>query len=79
MSLRHGLIIALLLAVCGAIGYWFYTHFEKEQKEIEVGYHGAARVNTLLAAQRYFESFGVTARSVEGLTEFPPASSTPIS
>lgn len=76
MSLRHGLIIALLLAVCGAIGYWFYTHFEKEQKEIEVGYHGAARVNTLLAAQRYFESFGVTARSVEGLTEFPPATAT---
>ena len=76
MNLRQGLIIALLLAVCGAIGYWFYTNFEKERKEIEVGYHGAARVNSLLAAQRYFESFGVPTRSVESLTEFPPASST---
>ena len=76
MNLRQGLIIALLLAVCGAIGYWFYTNFEKERKEIEVGYHGAARVNSLLAAQRYFESFGVPTRSVESLTEFPPVSAT---
>jgi hypothetical protein len=76
MNLRSGLLIALVLAICGASGYWFYTNFEKVQKEIDVGFHGAARVNDLLAAQRYFESFGVTTRSVEGLTEFPPPSAT---
>ncbi len=76
MNLRQGLIIAALLTMVGAIAYWFYTNFEKVQKEVDVGFHGAARINELLAAQRYFESFGVTARSVESLTEFPPAPAT---
>jgi len=76
MTLRQGLIIALVLAVAGAIGYWFYANFEKERKDIDVGFLGAARYNPLLAAQRYIQSFGVTAHSEEGLTLLPPAKAT---
>ncbi len=72
MSLRQGLIIALLLALASAIGYWFYSNFERVSKETEVGFLGPARYNPLLAAQRYFESFGVKAHSLEGLTVMPP-------
>jgi len=76
MTLRQGLIIALLLTIAGAIGYWFYSNFEKEHKETEVGFLGAARYNPLLAAQRYFESFGLKAQSQEGLTVLPPNNAT---
>ena len=76
MTLRQGLIVALLLALGGVIGYWFYTHFEKVRKEKAVGFLGAARYNPLLAAQRYFESFGLVAQSVEGLSTLPPSTVT---
>lgn len=76
MTLRQGLIVALLLALAGAIGYWFYSNFEKVRKDTEVGFLGAARYNPLLAAQRYFESFGVKAHSLEGLTVLPPHNAT---
>lgn len=76
MTWRQGLILALLLAVAGAIGFWFNKNFEKERKEKEVGFLGAARYNHLLAAQRYFESFGVKAHSLEGLTVMPPHQAT---
>lgn len=76
MTLRQGLIFALLLAVAGAIGYWFYSNFEKESKEVDIGFLGEARYNPVLAAQRYIQSFGVTARSEEGLTVLPPSKAT---
>ena len=72
MTLRYGLILALLLAIGGAIGYWFNLNFEKESKEVEIGFLGEARYNPMLAAQRYFESFGLKANSTEGLTTLPP-------
>ena len=76
MTLRQGLFFALVLAVGGAIGYWFYTNFEKQRKQVEIGFLGTASYNPLLAAQRYFESFGVVAHSVEGLTTLPPTNGT---
>ena len=76
MTLRYGLILALLLAIGGAIGYWFNLNFEKESKEVEIGFLGEARYNPMLAAQRYFESFGLKANSTEGLTTLPPTTAT---
>lgn len=76
MTLRYGLLLTLLLALASAFGYWFYSNFEKERTEKEIGFTGAARLNPLLAAQRYFESFGVAARSEEGLSVLPPSNTT---
>ncbi len=76
MSLRYGLILAFILALGSAFGYWFYSNFEKERKEKEIGFLGEARYNPLLAAQRYFQSFGVTTSSEEGLTILPPSRTT---
>ena len=76
MTLRYGLIVALVLALASAFSYWFYSNFEKERTEKEIGFLGEARLNPLLAAQRYFQSFGVAARSAEGLTILPPSNTT---
>ena len=76
MTLRQGLIVALLLALASLIGHWFYSNFEKQREQKDIGFHGAARTNPLLAAQRYFESFGLKAHSVEGLTTLPPTQAT---
>lgn len=76
MNLRQGLILALILVVGSAIAYWFYSNFEKERKEIEIGFLGEARYNPVLAAQRYLQSFGIVARSEEGLTALPPTNAT---
>ena len=76
MTQRYGLILVLILTAASAIGYWFYSNFEKERVEKEIGLLGEARYNRLLAAQRYFQSFGVVARSEEGLTILPPSKAT---
>ena len=76
MTLRYGLIVALVLALASAFGYWFYSNFEKERSEKDIGFLGEARINPLLAAQRYFQSFGIAARSEEGLTVLPPSKTT---
>lgn len=76
MTWRQGLILAMVLAVAGAIGFWFNKNFEKVREQKEVGFLGAARFNDLLAAQRYFESWGVKAHSLEGLTTLPPHQAT---
>ncbi len=76
MSLRQALFLLLVLVLGSAIGYWFYTNFETERKEIEIGFLGEARYNPTLAAQRYFQSFGLVARSEEGLTVLPSSNAT---
>ena len=76
MSLRYALILALILAVAGAGGYWFNHNFEKQRTEKDIGFQGEARDNDLLAAQRYFQSFNMAARSVEGLALLPPNTAT---
>lgn len=72
MSWRQGLLAVLSMVLCAAFAYWFYSNFEREKKEIEIGFHGAARWNSLLAAQRYFEEFGLPAHSVEEFAALPP-------
>ena len=76
MSLRYALILALILAVAGAGGYWFNRNYEKQRAEKDIGFQGEARDNDLLAAQRYFQSFNMAARSVEGLALLPPNTAT---
>ena len=76
MTLRYSLIVTLVLALIGALAYWFYSNFEKERTEKEIGFLGEARFNSLLAAQRYFQSFGVEAHSEEGFTILPPSKAT---
>ena len=76
MSARQSLLTLLIMAAFAAAGYWFYTHFEKVKKEIEIGYQGEARSNELLAAQRYFQSFKLTASSHDGMVDLPPTNAT---
>ena len=56
------LTLALLLAALG--GYWFFTHFERVEEDVEVGYQGAARANPFLAAERLFTRLGAPARTL---------------
>lgn len=76
MTMRQILLTLLIAAGCAAAAYWFYTHFEKVKKEIDIGYQGEARNNDLLAAQRFFQSFRLAASSHEGMVDLPPTQAT---
>lgn len=76
MSARQGLLLLFILALAAAAGYWFHTHFVKVKKENEIGFQGEARMNYLLAAQRYFESLHIVASSHEGIRTLPASDAT---
>ncbi|HYU34169.1 MAG TPA: DUF4350 domain-containing protein, partial [Thermoanaerobaculia bacterium] len=67
VSIAGGILAALALA-------WFFTHFERVEEEVEVGYQGAARTNPFLAAERLFTRLGAPARTLAaGPATLPPA------
>ncbi len=54
-------LLCLLLAGCGKV----------QREEVEIGYRGEARVNPLLAAERFFIEMGLEASRRFSLTEMP--------
>ena len=69
-------IVALLAAVVAAAGtVWFDRHFEKQTREVRVGYSAAAVRNPFLAAERFLINVGIDSESVPGrerLRNLPP-------
>ena len=55
---RFAVVISLGLMVLFYSGYWINTHFEQHCEAVEIGLHGAAADNPLLAAQRLLERMG---------------------
>ena len=61
-------VIGLMLVVCAQFGAWFFDNYNRVSRDIYVGYHGEARYNELLAAQRFTEALGLEADSQAGLS-----------
>lgn len=76
MKDRRLLIAAIALvvvALLGGIAWSLRDSFEKVEVEEDVGYHGAARVNPLLAAEQLYTNLGAPARTLPGaLVTLPP-------
>lgn len=62
----------LILLLAGAITAWWLHTFERVEKEVEVGYRGAARRNPYYAAERLFERLGAPARTAAAGLDLPP-------
>ena len=71
---RISVLSALLIAVVLAAG--FFTWFDRVPYQRYAGYHGEARTNSLLAAQRFLASMGVAAQSFASLQGLPPPGGT---
>ena len=63
------IVLASLAIVIIYIIYWFFSHFERVPRQVEVGYQGEARDNPFLAAQRLLERMGTTVKTVIHLPE----------
>lgn len=74
-------VIALVIVGLGFFAYrwynqWYDENYEKVTKDVFVGYHGEARTNSLLAAQRFFEAYHIPVSSHEGIAQIPPLDTT---
>ena len=75
---RRPILLTLVLAtvaIAVALGaLWFFKNFERVEEDVWVGYHGAARTNPFLAAERLFTRLGAPARTLPaGPEKLPPA------
>lgn len=62
---RQTLMIAAVLVVLSLVTtWWFYETFEYRVEEKDVGFHGEARRNPYLAAERFLEKFGMEIKSL---------------
>lgn len=61
-------IVALLLAIIGGLGYWWYTTLVWEEKEIDLGYSKEALQNNFLAAEIFLRKHGIQATTVKNLS-----------
>lgn len=61
-------IIAGVLTVVIALGYWWYTKLEWEEKEIDRGYSKEARLNDFLAAEIFLRKHGIPTTTVKNLS-----------
>lgn len=69
-------VLFLLVVLFGYVGYWIYTHYEREEVEVRTGESAAARRNPWLAAEQLLDRLGIRVESRSGrqyLTS-PPAS-----
>jgi len=69
---RLGYLLAGLALAC--VASWFFTNYDRVTVEAYVGYHGEARRNAYLAAERLFRLMGAPAhelRSVRELESLP--------
>ena len=75
MNTKRAFIILFILVLAGSLAFLFFTLFEYRTKEIDVGYHGEARKNSYLAAQRFLEKNGsevIYKTSFLRMSELPP-------
>lgn len=56
-------VIAAIAIIIGLYSYWFYTHFDKVIKEVDLGAISAAKSNPFYAAERLLERTGRKAQS----------------
>lgn len=68
------MLLAVLLLTLLAAG--FFRWFDRVPYQDYVGYRGAARINTLLAAQRFLARTGARARGFASLQGLPPTAAT---
>jgi len=61
-----GWLVAGLAAALGAA--WFFANFERVTETIHVGFHGEARRNPFLAAERLYVRLGTHARDLHALS-----------
>ncbi|MCV6610047.1 MAG: DUF4350 domain-containing protein [Amphritea sp.] len=69
----------LLAALIGWYLLWFYQNFERHYRDTRVDISPAAQRNQLLAAERFLETLGYRAESVQGrdlITKLPPVGDT---
>ena len=65
----------LALVAVGLVVGFFSTH-QARDKEVEVGYHGLARINPFLAAERTLNALGMPKETWYALGEEPPDNAT---
>lgn len=68
------LIVVTALAVVG--GYWFYKNFSLVEEVVDGVFPPAARLNSLLAAERFLSANGRTVKSMASLRDLPPPTAT---
>ena len=62
---RQAVIIAVIAIILAAgVAWWFYETFEYRSEEKDIGFHGEARRNPYLAAERFLEKFGMEIKSL---------------
>lgn len=65
---KIALIITVLTAIVGGLGYWWYTKLVWEEKEIDLGYSKEALQNEFLAAEIFLRKHGIQATTVKNLS-----------
>ncbi|MCL2829488.1 MAG: DUF4350 domain-containing protein [Betaproteobacteria bacterium] len=70
------ILLAILLLALAGLCFWLYSSLEFVEEKIEVGYHGEARQNPVLAAGRLYERYGARVKFVSLLREAPPPGAT---
>lgn len=65
---KIALIITVLAAIIGGLGYWWYTKLVWEEKEIDLGYSKEALQNEFLAAEIFLRKHGIQATTVKNLS-----------
>jgi hypothetical protein len=67
-------VIAAIAAAVVFLAWQLRGRFEKVEIDQEVGYHGAAQINPLLAAERLYQGLGLRSRTLPGAlgTRLPP-------
>jgi len=73
VSRRSNAILALLLSAgIASLGLYVGSRLEQVEEEVPVGLQGAARENSLLAAERFLDRMGLPAAGFESLGTMPP-------
>ena len=65
---KIALLITVLAAIIGGLGYWWYTNLVWEEKEIDLGYSKEAVQNDFLAAEIFLRKHGIQATTVKNLS-----------
>ena len=64
---RKAAFLILIVAVVGGLSWFLARNLEWKQERVWVGYHGEARTNPFLAAQRLLTRLGRDTHGIEGL------------
>ncbi|MFT5584409.1 MAG: hypothetical protein ACI9VR_001994 [Cognaticolwellia sp.] len=71
-----GIVAGLLVLIGVGLTVGFFSTHQVEEKEVEVGYHGLARINPFLAAERTLDALGVPTQTWYSLGEAPAQNAT---